>query len=230
MGTLQVVEAVKVLLGIGEPLSQKMVLYDALAGEYRTLSWRRDENCPICGDNPTITELIDYEEFCGLPPRPQDQVEDELAGPPVQVVAAKGWVRSVLDVKDRLGSDDVQWLDVREPQEFKMFRIPGSTLIPMSQTISRIDELDPSKETVVICLSGERSAEVTVDLRKRGFEHAYNLTGGMVAWINEKLPIDGDSSLEGNELWIDSASVQLRPQPKAGCPIGAPHLDYSLPV
>src|SRR5690606_32272096 len=82
MGTLQAVEAIKVLLGIGQPLAQKMVLYDALAGEYRTVRWRRDPACPICGDAPVITELIDYEEFCGLPPRASRNGEaDELTGP-----------------------------------------------------------------------------------------------------------------------------------------------------
>jgi len=189
MGTLQAVEAVKILLGIGKSLTQKMILFDALTGEYRTVKWRRDPSCPICGDNPVIKELIDYEEFCGLPPRSQDQA-DELAGPPKEVVERLGWVRDVAQVKDKLGSPDIQWLDVREPQEFKMFRIPGSTLIPMSQVLERAGDLDPEKETVVICLSGDRSAAVTIDLHRRGFDKVYNLTGGLVAWINEKLPIE----------------------------------------
>lgn len=191
MGTLQVVEAVKILLGIGQSLSQKMLLYDALSGEYRTVKWRKDENCPICSENPVITELIDYEEFCGLPPRADEEAdEDELSGPPKEVVEAKGWAKSVSEVKDLFESADVQWLDVREPQEFKMFRIPGSTLIPMAQTLSRVDELDPNKETLVVCLSGERSASITLELRRNGFDQAFNLTGGMVAWINDKLPVD----------------------------------------
>ncbi|MBO2520936.1 MAG: molybdopterin-synthase adenylyltransferase MoeB [Clostridia bacterium] len=189
MGTLQVIEAVKVLLGIGKPLASRMLLFDALSGEYRTVRWRRDPNCPVCGDHPTITELIDYEEFCGLPPRTQEPA-GELAGPPQQVVQAKGWVREVTEVKDRVGSPDVQWLDVREPQEYKMFRIPGVKLIPMGETLDRLSELDPAKETIVVCLSGERSAKITIELRKRGFDKAYNLTGGMVAWINQKLPIE----------------------------------------
>ena len=191
MGTLQAVEAIKVLLGIGQPLAQKMVLYDALAGEYRTVRWRRDPACPICGDAPVITELIDYEEFCGLPPRASRNGEaDELTGPPREIVAQRGWERDVAEVKDKLGSADVQWLDVREPQEYRMFRIPGSKLIPMGQVSERVSELDPQKEVVVICLSGDRSASVTLDLRRQGFEKAYNLAGGMVAWINAKLPIE----------------------------------------
>ncbi len=190
MGTLQVVEAVKIILGIGQTLSQKMVLYDALSGEYRSVKWRRDENCPICGENPVITELIDYEEFCGLPPRGDEADQDELSGPPKEVVEAQGWAKDVADVQHLVDAEDVQWLDVREPQEYKMFRIPGSTLIPMSQTLSRIGELDPDKETLVVCLSGDRSASITLDLRKQGFQKAYNLTGGMVAWINQKLPVD----------------------------------------
>lgn len=190
MGTLQVVEAVKIILGVGKPIGGKMILYDALQGEYRTVRWRKDPHCPICGENPVITELIDYEEFCGLPSGSAVDKDDELAGPPKEVVAAKGWAKDVADVKDLLGSSDVQWLDVREPQEYKMFRIPDSTLIPMKETLSRIDELDPEKETIVICLSGDRSASVTVDLHRRGFAKAYNLTGGMVAWVNGKLPVD----------------------------------------
>jgi len=189
MGTLQVVEAIKVLLGIGKPLTGKMLLYDALNGEYRTVRWRRDPNCPICGDHPTIKELIDYEEFCGLPKR-QEVPEEEVAGPPQEYVQAKGWARDVAEVKELVGSPDVQWLDVREPQEYKMFRIPGVTLIPMGQTLQRLSELDPKKQTIVVCLSGERSAKMTIELRKRGFDKAYNLTGGMVAWINQKLPIE----------------------------------------
>jgi len=190
MGTLQVVEAVKIILGVGKPLTGKMVIFDALYGEYHVVRWRKDPNCPICGDNPVITELIDYEEFCGLPPRSAAPEDDDLAGPPKEVVAKKGWAKTVGEVKDLLGSSDVQWLDVREPQEYKMFRIPDAKLIPMKETLNRLNELDPEKETIVICLSGERSASVTLDLRKRGFNRAYNLTGGMVAWVNEKLPVD----------------------------------------
>lgn len=189
MGTLQVVEAIKVLLGIGKPLTSRMLLYDALSGEYRTVRWRRDPNCPVCGDHPTITQLIDYEEFCGLPKRDQAAGE-EVAGPPQEYVQKRGWAREVSEAKELLGSPLVQWLDVREPQEYKMFRIPGATLIPMGQTLERLSELDPAKETIVVCLSGERSAKVTIELRKRGFDKAYNLTGGMVAWINHKLPIE----------------------------------------
>ncbi len=190
MGTLQAVEAIKVILGIGEPLAGRMLLYDALRGEYRTLRWRRDPNCPVCGDNPAITELIDYEEFCGLPPRSADAAADDLSGPPLEVVARKGWAKEVGDVKHLFGTDEIQWIDCREPQEYKMFRIPGSRLIPMKEFDERLGELDREKEAVLICLSGDRSAELTIDLRKRGFDKVYNLTGGLVAWINQRLPVD----------------------------------------
>lgn len=187
MGTLQAVEAVKVLLGIGKPLGGRMLLYDALNGEYRTVRWRRDPECPACGDRPTLTGLIDYDAFCGLPKRETDEEERPL-GPAQATVQALGWGRDVKDLKECMG--EVQWLDVREPGEYRAFRIPGAKPLPMREVLERLDQLDPLQETVVVCLSGERSAQVTLELRKRGFNQVYNLTGGMVAWIENKLPVE----------------------------------------
>lgn len=188
MGTLQVVETVKILLDVGQSLTGKMVLYDALAGEYRTVKWRRDPSCPICGENPIITDLIDYEEFCGLPPREEEQAEE--TGPPEVLVEKYGWAKDVSQVKDLLNNGTLQWIDVREPQEYKMFRIPGSELIPMREIDQRISEVDREKEAVLICLSGQRSAAITMELRQKGYDKVYNLSGGMVAWVNEKLPVE----------------------------------------
>lgn len=188
MGTLQAVEAVKVLLGAGKPMAGRMLLYDALGAEYRTVRWRRDPDCPVCGDRPTITQLIDYDEFCGVPKRTKE--ETGVVGSTQAQVKAMGWARDVAEVQGLVESDGVQWLDVREPDEYRMFRIAGATLIPMGECLTRLDELDPAKETIVVCYSGERSARVTIELRQRGFDKAYNLTGGMVAWVKAGLPIE----------------------------------------
>lgn len=188
MGTLQAMEAVKVLLGVGETLAGRMLLYDALRAEYRTVRWRKDPDCPVCGDRPTIRELIDYDEFCGLPRRTKE--DEEVSGSAQEMVKARGWGRDVTQAKQLIGRDDVLWLDVREPDEYRMFRIANSTLIPMRETLARLDELDPEKETIVVCLSGERSARITLELRRRGFDRAYNLTGGISAWVKAGFPVE----------------------------------------
>lgn len=212
MGTLQAMETIKLILGVGDSLAGKMLLYDALTAEHRRLSWRRDPDCPVCGDRPTVTSLIDYQAFCGLPgERSGDSVEragdregaddnappggvevkervDELVGPAQPVVAAKGWARRAGEVKEKLGSEDVQWIDVREPAEYRAFHIPGAVHIPLGELPRRMGEIDKAKEAIIVCFSGERSAAATLALRKHGYP-AYNLSGGMVAWVNERLPI-----------------------------------------
>jgi len=188
MGTLQAVEAVKVLLGAGEPLANRMLLFDALRGEYRTLRWRRDPQCPVCGDQPTIRQLIDYEAFCGLPRRTKE--DHPVFRTAQEQVKALGWARDVDVARNLMGREDVQWVDVREPDEYRMFRVAGATLIPMGEIARRLGELDPAKETIVVCLSGERSARVTLELRRRGFDKAFNLTGGMKAWIKAGFPVE----------------------------------------
>lgn len=187
MGTLQAVQVVQLILGAGRPLTNRLLLFDALTSEYRIINWRKDPDCPICGENPVITELIDYEEFCGLPPR-NGQAEPQKS--PEELVVENGWTISVEEAGRRLNDDQVQWLDVREPQEVKMFRIPGALHIPMKEVAGRLSEVDPKKETFVICLSGQRSAHTTVQLREAGFENAKNLAGGMVAWVNQGLPVE----------------------------------------
>lgn len=102
----------------------------------------------------------------------------------------KDWLKDVIEASEKLDSTDVQWVDVREPDEYKMFRIPGTTLIPMDDVLERLDELEPDKELIVVCFSGARSGEVTAQLRQRGFNRAYNLKGGMVAWAKANLPIE----------------------------------------
>lgn len=190
LGTLQAMEAIKLILGVGKPLVGRMLLVDLLSGEYRTVRWRRDPGCPVCGDQPTITHLIDYEAFCG---GTTDQTRDEGMTEVTQsALAHKGWAKSVSEIGDWLDSDAVQWVDVREPREYRAFRIKGTTHIPLGQLLDRLDEIDRDKPCVIVCMSGERSARATAALRQIGYDQVFNLTGGIVAWVNQRLPIERD--------------------------------------
>ncbi|MDR7483116.1 MAG: molybdopterin-synthase adenylyltransferase MoeB [Armatimonadota bacterium] len=179
MGTLQAIEAVKILLGVGETLANRLLLFDALQGEVRTLRWTRNPACPACGDHPTITALIDYEQFCGLPGRQHASAVQE-AGPPAVDP----------DEASRLLAQGAQLIDVREPWEWAMVRIPGAVLIPMAEVSQRTSEIDPNRPVVVQCATGARSAKVTELLRQAGYAQAYNLAGGIVEWQNRQLPVE----------------------------------------
>jgi len=183
LGTLQALEAIKILLGIGRPLVSRLILYDGLNGSYRTVRWRRDPACPVCGDNPTVTELIDYHEFCGVP-APQPRVAPREEG------AEVSWELEPRQAAEKIRAGGVQVVDVREPWEFQRGRVPGSLLIPLEALDSRMRELDPSRETVVVCHVGQRSARAAERLRRAGFQRVYNLKGGMVAWMNQRLPVE----------------------------------------
>jgi adenylyltransferase/sulfurtransferase len=180
MGSLQAVEAVKILLGVGETLANRMLLVDMLAGEVRTLRWSRNPACPVCGDHPTVTELIDYQEFCGLPGR------GHLAAAVVE-----GDVPEV-DAEEarRLVEAGAQLIDVREPWEWAISHIPGAVLIPMAEVGSRRSEIDPARPVVVHCAVGARSAQVVQSLRRAGYSKAVNLAGGIVDWENRQLPTE----------------------------------------
>ena len=179
MGTLQAVEAVKVLLGVGESLANRLLLFDALQGEVRALRWSRNPACPVCGDAPTITQLIDYEEFCGLPGRAHEPVAAEETTPEVDADGAR-----------RLIGAGAQLIDVREPWEWAMTRIPSATLIPMGEVMQRTSEIDPKRPVVVHCAVGARSAKVVDLLRRAGYPHVYNLAGGIVEWMNRQFPTE----------------------------------------
>src|SRR5262245_4233364 len=171
IGVIQATEAVKLILGQGEPLIGRLLLYDALRMSFQEFKVRRNVKCPICGDHPTITALIDYEQFCGV--RGQE-------GP--APVAADGET-SVEELKQRLDRrDNVFILDVRNAEEFQIGRIPGSTLIPLPQLAQRFGELDKNREMVVHCKSGMRSAKAIQFLRQQGFTKLKNLKGGILAW------------------------------------------------
>jgi sulfur-carrier protein adenylyltransferase/sulfurtransferase len=174
IGCIQATEAVKLLLGQGSPLIGRLLLYDALQMSFREFKVRRNPKCPVCGEQPTITKLIDYEQFCGM--RGQ-----ETPAP----VAAAGNDISVEELKQRLDrGEKVFVLDVRNPEEIQICRIIGSTVIPLPQLPQRFGELDRNREIVVHCKSGMRSQKAIQFLRQQGFTRLKNLTGGILAWAD----------------------------------------------
>lgn len=175
IGCIQATEAVKLILGKGEPLVGRLVLYDALAMAFREFKVRRNPKCPMCGDKPTITQLIDYDQFCGI--RGQEA--------PTQVSPTSEHETTVEELKQRLDKGDkVFILDVRNPEEFQICRIPGSMLLPLPELPQRFSELDKGKEMVVHCKSGMRSQKAIQFLRQQGFTKLKNLKGGILAWAD----------------------------------------------
>jgi adenylyltransferase/sulfurtransferase len=173
VGSLQANEAVKLILGKGDSLLGRLLLFDALEMRFRELGLRRDPECPVCGDRPSIRELIDYEQFCGVAPEPTERQLEE-------------WEISVAGLKQRLDRrDDLLLLDVREPYEWQICRLDGAVHIPMRDLPARLAELDRERETVVYCKVGSRSARVVDFLRRSGFPRALNLVGGIRAWSIE---------------------------------------------
>jgi adenylyltransferase/sulfurtransferase len=177
VGTIQATEAIKLILGAGTTLVGRLLLYDAWTMRFRELKLRRDASCPVCGDHPTIKQLIDYEQFCGVRPA-------VAAGPSVPEATVEE-LKARLDAKAQ-----VYILDVREPHEFQISRIPGSTLIPLGQLAGRLGELPPAsegREIIVHCKSGVRSAKAVALLKEHGID-ARNLKGGILAWIDRVDP------------------------------------------
>ncbi len=174
IGVIQATEAIKLILGTGQPLVGRLLLYDALQMRFRELKLRRDTECPICGDHPTIKALIDYDQFCGVVPAAHAQP----AGGGVPELT----VEELKAKMDR--GDDFDLLDVREPNEFQICRIQGATLIPLGELARRTAELDPNRDLVVHCKMGGRSAKAVALLQERGFKRARNLKGGILAWID----------------------------------------------
>mgnify|MGYP000465857385 CR=1 FL=1 len=177
IGLVQATETVKLILGAGEPLVGRLLLYDALSMRFREMKLRRDPECPVCGDRPSIRELIDYHEFCGVPAAAA--AEPEPAGPDIGPLQLKARL-------DRGGR--FLLLDVREPHECQICRLPNATFIPMREVPKRLGELDRGQEIVVYCRSGARSAKVAEFLRNQGFGPVRNLTGGILAWSDQVDP------------------------------------------
>jgi adenylyltransferase/sulfurtransferase len=171
IGIIQATEAVKLILGNGEPLIGRLVLYDALSMRFRELKLRRNPECPVCGDNPTVRELIDYQQFCGIP-----------AHAPQAPTAAEGEITPV-EVKAKLDRGDTFVLvDVREPHEHQIGNIPAARLIPLGELPKRVSELDRADAIVVHCKSGARSAKAQAFLKESGFKNVLNMKGGILAW------------------------------------------------
>jgi adenylyltransferase/sulfurtransferase len=173
IGTIQATETVKLILGIGEPLIGRLLLYDALGMSFREMKLRKDPSCPICGENPTVTELIDYQEFCGIP---QANAAEEKNGVPEI---------SVRDLKSRLDDGEpINVLDVREPHEYEVANI-GVRLIPLGELPQRLAELDPNENFAIHCKTGGRSTKAVKLLQDAGFQNVYNVKGGITAWSEE---------------------------------------------
>jgi len=177
IGVVQATEAVKIILGVGETLKNRLLLYDALHMRFRELKLRKDRNCPVCGDHPTVTKLIDYQEFCGVKPVTNNQAM------PADGVIDPTEVKSKLD-----RGDSFFLLDVREPHEFQIARIPGSKLIPLGELPKHLSELDRNAEIVAHCKSGGRSQQAVDLMKQNGFKNVRNMTGGITAWSDKVDP------------------------------------------
>jgi molybdopterin/thiamine biosynthesis adenylyltransferase/rhodanese-related sulfurtransferase len=178
IGSIQVTEAIKLITGIGEPLAGRLMIYDALEMTYRTVRVRKDPECPVCGKNPTITELIDYEEFCGT-------VSEDAQK------AAAGSTVTATELKQMLDRDEnIFLIDVREPNEYEIVSIPGATLIPKGEFLSgaALERMPQDRRIVLHCKSGQRSAEVLAVVKDAGFSDAVHVGGGVLAWINQVDP------------------------------------------
>src|SRR5258708_9816791 len=176
VGSIQAMETIKLILGRGENLIGRLLLFDALGMKFRELKLRKNPNCPMCGEHRTITQLIDYYEFCGVR-------GEEAPAPNVQVPEITP--RELKSLLDR--GDDLFILDVREPHEFQICNLKEN-LIPLGERPRRVHELDSSREIVAHCRSGKRSAEAVDFLRKAGFRKILNLKGGILAWSDEVDP------------------------------------------
>ena len=175
IGTLQATEALKVLLGIGEPLIGKLLLYNALDMSFDFVKLKKNPNCRVCGPNADIKELIDYEEFCGVPSH--DHEEEGSAG--------ASWDITVTELAERVKTNHLKLIDVREPHELEISRLPDATNIPLGQLASRLSELDSAEDMVLFCKSGNRSTRALELLTSAGFKKVKNLKGGINAWARE---------------------------------------------
>ena len=178
IGVIQATEAIKLMLGVGEPLVGRFLIYDALKMRFRELKLRKDPECPVCGTNPTVTELIDYEQFCGINLPEPDHEWGEI---------------TVTELNQRIQSGESPFiLDVREEHEVVVAKIEGTSHIPMNQVMARLDEIDPDADIIVQCKTGGRSAKICTLLTEHNFQNVKNLKGGITAWsriIDPSVPL-----------------------------------------
>jgi adenylyltransferase/sulfurtransferase len=179
IGSIQVNEAIKLLTGVGDPLVGKLMIYDALEMEYRKLKVRKDPNCALCGENPTVTGLIDYDTFCGAV---SDEAADAAAGSTISVTQLEHMIKEREE-----GSRDFFLVDVRESVEYDINRIPGSVLIPKGEFLngSALEKLPADKQVVMYCKTGVRSAETLAIVKGAGYSDAVHVGGGVSAWVNQ---------------------------------------------
>jgi adenylyltransferase/sulfurtransferase len=178
VGVIQATEVIKLILGKGEPLIGRLLLVDALSMRFRELKLRKNPECPVCGTNPTVTALIDYNQFCGIAPEPEQAAPVKNGIPQISVKELK---------RRRDAGDDFFLLDVREPYEYQIAQI-GGYLIPQNDVAQRLGELDPAAEIIVHCRSGVRSQRIAELLKQNGFERVSNVAGGILAWSEEVDP------------------------------------------
>jgi sulfur-carrier protein adenylyltransferase/sulfurtransferase len=175
IGTIQATEAIKLITGIGEPLIGRLMLYDALAMRFRELKLRRNPECPVCGEHPTVTELIDYDQFCGITP----EVQQSDASYEITPIEVASW----------LGREDRPFLlDVREANEWEIGRIDGAVRISVNELAEHMNELNPAVEMVVYCRSGVRSGRAVDMLKQAGFRRVKNMVGGILRWSDDVDP------------------------------------------
>ena len=175
VGMIQATEAIKLILGKGESLAGRLLLVDALNMKFRELKLRKNPECPVCGDHPTVTKLIDYQQFCGIVPETKQEQAVKNGIPQL----------TVKELKQRLDAgEDVFVLDVREPYEYQIANI-GGKLIPQNDVPKRLDEIDRNREVVVQCRSGQRSQRIAEYLSQQGYANVKNLAGGILAWADE---------------------------------------------
>ena len=175
VGVIQATEVIKLILGNGQPLIGRLLLVDALNMRFRELKLRKNPECPVCGEHPTVTELIDYQQFCGI--MPESPQESSMKNGIPQM--------TVKELKRRLDEgEDVQLIDVREPYEYQIAQM-GGKLIPQNEVPQRLSEIDPGREVVVHCRSGARSQRIAEFLKQNGYPRVANLAGGILAWSDE---------------------------------------------
>jgi adenylyltransferase/sulfurtransferase len=173
IGAIQVTEAIKLLTGIGETLLGRLMVYDALEMEYRKIKLRKDPNCAICGENPTVTGLIDYDDFCGAV---SDEAQAAAVGSTITASELKDWQDS---------GKPIELIDVREPAEWEIVRVPGARLVPKGEFLNgnALADLSQDKQIVLYCKSGVRSAEALAAVKAAGFKDAVHVQGGVVSWV-----------------------------------------------
>jgi adenylyltransferase/sulfurtransferase len=178
IGSIQVTEAIKVLTGVGDPLVGRLMIYDALEMQYRQVKVRKDPECAVCGDNPTVTELIDYEAFCGVV---SEEAQAAAAGSTITPKQLKEWIDD---------GENIELIDVREVNEYEIVSIPGARLIPKNEFLmgTALEGLPQDKKIVLHCKTGVRSAEVLAVLKSAGFADAVHVGGGVIGWVNQIEP------------------------------------------